>query len=410
MPNLIRLPSLNGHVDASRSGIIRYWGSHFKSRRQVTHWLELFRPLTRRGWRGCLVLERLPEESTATEEFQKAGVELVCLRRPHRKFDFDCVRAVYRLCRRFRTAVFHCENIHTSPMLGASMARVPVRIWQKHAMSGHFEEGRLPTFKERLAPSVRLSCALATRVLAVSRAVAQELSASGITERKILLRNNPRTSMPQESTVTRDTARQAFGLDAADVAFVTLGHAVPVKGWDLLLNGFVKVSQEIPRAKLIFAGSYSAPGEVAFHRALLGTIQQHNLEERVVFTGHVENIAAVLRAADVFVSPSRSEGFSYALIEALEEGLPCIAARVGIAPEVIRDRENGFLFEPGDSLGLEHALRKLSRSSDVREACGRAAAVPPWIPSLGEYAEQLARDYEELLAGRAKDELLRQAA
>lgn len=68
------------------------------------------------------------------------------------------------LCRRLKCSVFHCDNMHTSPLIGAAVAQVPVRIWYKRSMNAHFEECRGPGWRERLAVSTRLSCCLATRV------------------------------------------------------------------------------------------------------------------------------------------------------------------------------------------------------------------------------------------------------
>lgn len=391
--------------------VIRYWGSHFKSARQVAHWLGLFAPLRTRGWRCCLVLERLPEERAWISQLEGAGIELACITRPQGQFDWNCIRAVCALCARLRADVFHCENIHTSPMVGAWLARVPARVWQKHSMFVHFEEGRAPTLKERLALSTRLTCLLTTKVVAVSKAVADELVGFGVSANKVLVRPNPRTAMPGAHPIDRTAARRTLGLAESDVVVATIGHAVPVKGWDVLLKSFVPVARAVPTAKLVLAGSHTASAERGFYEKLSDFCAAEKITERVLFTGHVADIAPVLRAADVFVSPSRSEGFSHALIEALEEGVPCVATRVGIAPEVIREGVNGFLVERGDATGLARALTELVAQPQRRAEFARHVAVPACIPTLEEYAEQLWSDYEAMLGATAAEAAaVRQAA
>ena len=382
-------------------GVLRHWGSHFKSPRQVAHWRGLFAPLLAHGWRTGLVLERRPENSAWTAELERDGVEIFCVPRPRGQFDRACVRAVRELCARFSADVFHCENIHTSPMLGAWLARVPVRIWQKHSMFRHHEESRPPTWKERLAPSTRLTCALATRVLAVSHSVAGELQASGFAQGKILVRNNPRTAGPESPAPDRAETRQQLGWSENEIVFVTIGQALPVKGWDVLFESFATVEKTFPSARLLFVGSHSGAEEKRLHEKLLARRAALGLVEKVHFTGHVADIAPALRAADVFVMPSRAEGFSHALIEALEHGRPCVATRTGIAPEVIEDGRNGILVERNDAPSLARALLALAGSSAQREEFARRAVVPASIPTLAGYAEQLCCDYTALLAGQS---------
>jgi glycosyltransferase involved in cell wall biosynthesis len=126
-------------------------------------------------------------------------------------------------------------------------------------------------------------------------------------------------------------------------------------------------------------------------------IGSHRLANKVVFTGHAGDIATVLQAADIFVLPSRSEGCSSAPVEALEAGLPCVLTRVGHAAEIIKPGVNGFLVERGDARAMAGAILQLTESESLRAGFARNAAVPPAIVTMEEYAEQIARDYEEAM-------------
>lgn len=382
--------------EMSAPGVIRYWGSHFKSSRQAEWWLNLLSPLLASGWRCCLVLERLPEDRSWTAALESAGVELVCLPRPRKQIDGECVRAVRELCRRFRADVFHCENIHTSPMIGAWRAGVPVRLWQKHSMFVHYEECRQPSLKERLALSTRLTSLLATKVICVSESVAEEAVCFGAARAKIAVRNNPRPARSADRGPDRTAARASFGFSDADYVIVAVGHTVPVKGWDVLLKAFGEVARAVPSARLLLAGSHTAPVEVACHQQLLALCAEQQVRDRVTFTGHLPDVRAVLRAADVFVLPSRSEGNSYSLLEALDAGLPCVATTVGAAPQMIKDGVNGHLVPRLDAARLAKALIHLGDTSR-RSKFAAAVTVPSSVPTFEEYARQLRRDYERWL-------------
>src|SRR5919201_1744879 len=85
----------------------------------------------------------------------------------------------------------------------------------------------------------------------------------------------------------------------------------------------------------------------------------HELDVRLVLPGHVPDVAAVLRRADVFVHPARWEGFGLAVLEAMLCGLPVVATRVSSIPEIVVDGETGVLVPPDDDAALAAALRRV---------------------------------------------------
>ncbi|MGY1654099.1 glycosyltransferase family 4 protein [Geodermatophilus sp. SYSU D01119] len=96
---------------------------------------------------------------------------------------------------------------------------------------------------------------------------------------------------------------------------------------------------------------------------------------RTTFLGYVppDEAPAVYRSADVFVSPTYSEGFSNTLLEAMASGLPTVSTdSVGVV-DCLRDGENGLLHEPGDVAGLRAALDRLLGDAALRERLATAA-------------------------------------
>ena len=93
----------------------------------------------------------------------------------------------------------------------------------------------------------------------------------------------------------------------------------------------------------------------------------------VVFTGFVDNVADHLAALDVFVFPSREEGLGSTLIDAMIQGLPIVASRVGGIPELIAHERTGLLVPPGDPAALAAALVRLIGDSALRARLGTAA-------------------------------------
>jgi glycosyltransferase involved in cell wall biosynthesis len=150
------------------------------------------------------------------------------------------------------------------------------------------------------------------------------------------------------------------------------------KGIDVLLRAWSNVVQGNKGASLTIIGG--GPLE----RVLKGLSQYLGIVESVKFVGVVKNVSQYLKNADLFVLPSRSEGVSNALLEAMSYGVPCIATNVGGNPEVLkmgRDQilplggyavaKSGVLVNPDDTEGLSEAILYLIREGKVREEIGR---------------------------------------
>jgi glycosyltransferase involved in cell wall biosynthesis len=372
---------------------VSYFGSTFKTPDWARDTAAFLEHGVKRGWRVTIVLSHRPAEKGWLEPLLSAGVDIECVPRAAGNFDLTCVRRVRRLCQTVRCDVFHCDNIHTSPLIGAAVAGVPVRLWSKRSMEPSFEDGRRANLRDRLALSVRLSCWLATRTVAVSSAVKEELCNLGVPEPKVVVFPHyaRRVVAPD-----RDEARRLFGVGESEIVITTVGHAVRVKGWDILLAAFAELLHDRPQIRLLLVGDYTDDSQRPFYQHLRGMVDGHGMAGRVTFTGHLLNVGLALAATDIFVQSSRAEGFSFALVEAMTSGLPCVSTRVGVAPEVIEDGANGLLVERGSVGELAKAVGRLIDDHDLQVRIGGAARNVT-LPSLDQEAEKMFLLYEELL-------------
>jgi glycosyltransferase involved in cell wall biosynthesis len=97
------------------------------------------------------------------------------------------------------------------------------------------------------------------------------------------------------------------------------------------------------------------------------------LSNRVVFFGASDQVEELFNAMDVFVLPSLGEGMSNTLLEAMASALPVVATRVGGNPELIDDGLDGFMFTPGDAVGLADIIERALLDGASRERFGAAA-------------------------------------
>lgn len=150
---------------------------------------------------------------------------------------------------------------------------------------------------------------------------------------------------------------------------VGMGRLERQKGFDRLVTVFARVASEFPEWDLwIF-------GEGSQRSMLEAVVRRLNLEGRVLLPGWAADPWSELEKADLFVLPSRWEGFPNALLEAMALGVACIAYDCPAGPgEITRRGQDGVLLPAGDEHALETALRALmSDEAKRRELGGRGA-------------------------------------
>jgi glycosyltransferase involved in cell wall biosynthesis len=102
-------------------------------------------------------------------------------------------------------------------------------------------------------------------------------------------------------------------------------------------------------------------------------VRERGLETSVRFEGHREDVPALLRQADVFVLPSRSEAFPNGAMEAMAAGLPVVASAVGGLLDLVAHERTGLRLPPGDPEALAEALESLLRAPSRVDVMGTAA-------------------------------------
>lgn len=153
----------------------------------------------------------------------------------------------------------------------------------------------------------------------------------------------------------RAAVRGELGLADDDIAVVTVGHVVPLKGQATLIEAMPALLATVPTAVLLVIGDGSERPRLEHRCRELG------LGDRVRWAGLRGDVPRLLGAVDAFASASRLEGLPLSVVEAMASGLPCVLSP--IAPH----REMASLF------GAEHAADMVVAANDA----------PSWARSLG---------------------------
>ncbi len=149
---------------------------------------------------------------------------------------------------------------------------------------------------------------------------------------------------------------------------IGIGRLEAEKGFERLLQAFAAVAQQHPSWTLAIHGEGSCRGELERQREQLGLV------DRVQFPGWTRPIWPALADSDLFVLPSRYEGFPSALLEAMSAGLACIAFDCPHGPaEVIHDGVDGLLVPADDTAALAAAMDRCLRDPQLRSSLGSHA-------------------------------------
>jgi N-acetylgalactosamine-N,N'-diacetylbacillosaminyl-diphospho-undecaprenol 4-alpha-N-acetylgalactosaminyltransferase len=200
----------------------------------------------------------------------------------------------------------------------------PCIISERVHTSSHFSKGLVGRLAKLL---VRTIYPRATKIVAVSRGVAQDLqSAFSVPESKIAVIANPIDVVSIQAH-----AHEAAAIELAPPYVMAMGRLVKSKNFALLIDAFGRSGL---RGKLIILGDGPERETLMRKAAELG------LSSRVLMPGFAKNPFALLRHADVFVLPSNAEGFPNGLLEAMAVGIPVISTNCGSGPsEILADRD-----------------------------------------------------------------------
>lgn len=300
--------------------------------------------------------------------------------------DPGCLLEVYRRLRGRAFDLVHTHLIHADLYggLAARLAGVPRIVSTRH----NDDAFRRRAVLRFLARVTDWNC---DRVITLSRYLAD------FTHRVEGVRANRIRTIPYglelpDVRTSGDGVREEFGLPCGAPLVVTVGRLVRQKGHRYLLRAWPMVIAARPDARLLIVGKGPLRARLTEEAETLG------VSDTVTFTGWRGDVAAILAAADVCAHPSLWEGFGLVLLEAMAAGTCIVASQVSTIPEIVLDRETGWLVPPQDSTSLAAAILRLLADPVRRRQLGEAGRRRAFETFS---AERMARAteavYEELL-------------
>lgn len=142
----------------------------------------------------------------------------------------------------------------------------------------------------------------------------------------------------------------------------TISELHPIKGHSYLLEGFRDALYRSALPLYLFI-----IGDGQENKKIQKQIDDLDLNDHVFMCGHVDNAETILKAFDIFILPSISEGLPYVLQESGYASLPTIASSVGGIPEIIENEKTGLLIRPESAYDITHSILKLVYEPQMRK-------------------------------------------
>jgi glycosyltransferase involved in cell wall biosynthesis len=200
----------------------------------------------------------------------------------------------------------------------------------------------------------------AARVFAVANSLKRHVVGLGANSGKIRVIGNGVDSS-KFSRIDKSKARAALDLPLDAPILITVGGLVERKGFHRVIESLPELRSEFPNLRYLIVGGASAEGD--WRLRLESQVARLGLTDAVRFLGSLpsDQLHAPLSAADVFVLPTRNEGWANVLLEAMACGLPVLTTDVGGNREVVCDEKLGLIVPFGDDAALRRAISEALR-------------------------------------------------
>lgn len=311
-----------------------------------------------------------PEDKYAPM-LREAGVETHCLGLPRGRLTPGAVIRLLSLLRHYKPDVVQTWMYHAN-LVGGVVARLAGRrnvVWGLHHTSlVPGTTGKTTRLVNRLC--AWLSASVPSRIVACADSARRAHEGDGYEPSKfVVIPNGYETAKFAPDSAAREAIRRELGVGAETPLIGLVGRWHPDKDHTNLLAAFARVTERLPQAQLVLAGTDCTRD----NGALLAQLRDLGFEGAVHLLGRRSDVPAIMNALDLHILSSSSEAFPNVVAEAMACGTPCVVTDVGDAALIVGG--TGWVVPPRDPARLAGAIEEaLDERSDAGRWQGRSSA------------------------------------
>lgn len=310
--------------------------------------------LRERGERAMLVAHPDGELRRRVEE----GLELVPLA-PGHELDLKAAWKLARVVRRVRPDIVHAHDPHGVAMASMALSMLTTtpspRLVAARRVDFHLKRNSFSKWKYRQVDLF----------IASSDAIRRILIRDGVPGDQIVTVHEG-IDVDRIGRLPAINLHEQFFLPHNAPIVGNVAALVAHKGQRHLINAVPLVLREMPDTRFVILG------EGPLRATLEHQIKALHLEKHVVMPGFRDDVLSCIKAFDLFVMSSETEGLGTSLLDAMAAGTPTIGTDVGGIPEAIDDRVSGLIVPPNDPASLARAIVKLLKDDALATRMGQA--------------------------------------
>ncbi len=197
-------------------------------------------------------------------------------------------------------------------------------------------------------------------IIAVAEAAKDNLTDTGVDERKIKVILNGVDGLLPPTEDELGHIRRRFGTDGTEKVVSIVARLEDIKGHEYFIEAAEMLLKDGINARFFIAGTGS------YEQTLKDKVKQLGLTDKIIFTGFISDADKLMSITDIQVNASYgTEATSLALLEGMSLGVPAVVSDFGGNPGVIENGENGFVVPKQNSAALKAAIEKLIRDEDL---------------------------------------------
>ena len=249
---------------------------------------------------------------------------------------------IYRFCKTKNIDVIHCNALNTPELLIITkmLLKNTKIVYTIHGVGQYAALNRMRVAYRNM---------LCDSIIAISKSVYDDVVSNGADSKKTHIVYNAINIDLFKSNEHRSNSSTFI---IGNVARIDISK----KGQDILLEA-LSIIKDKCNFKCIFAGAPSEGTKEEFQRLKDRAKNDfENCGSEVNFIGSITDVPQFLKNIDMFILPSRFEGFGISLVEAMCMGVPCISSDINGPREIVGDNERGYLFESGSPQKLAEKI------------------------------------------------------
>ena len=305
------------------------------------------------------VLVVIPENSLLAPEIEKLGCEYVVAKGiADKSLSKEGISSLKKIFKSFAPDLIHAHGCMSARIAGRLYGKAKI-IYTRHSV---FEPS--PTISKGIGKVINGfgNNITADRIIAVAEAAKDNLTDTGIDEKKIVVIQNGVEPLCQISDEEKKILRSNYNVTDGEFLIGIAARLNEVKGHVYLLEALKMLKDEGFRIKLLIAGT----GD--YEDTIRQKAKELDVVHDVIMAGFVSDVTGIMNILDANMNASfGTEATSLALLEGMSLGVPAIVSDFGGNPGVVTHGENGLIFETKNALDLADKLRMYFSDEALRQ-------------------------------------------